>query len=105
MEQLRGIAEGRAPLTGRVARTVLDLVRELAPHSPESAAGPSRLHLTEREQDVLRCLVRGRSYGHAAEDLGVSLDTVRSHVKSVYKKLQVHSVADAVRRALKEDLV
>lgn len=104
-EQLEGIAEGRAPLTGRVARTVLDLVRGLSPDAAGSAAGPTRLELTEREQDVLRCLVRGRTYSGAAEDLGISHDTVRSHVKSVYKKLQVHSVAEAVRRAVKEDLV
>ncbi len=104
-EQLQGIAEGRAPLTGRVARTVLELVRGLS--SPPSAAtsGPRRLELTEREQDVLRCLVRGRTYRQAADDLGISHDTVRSHVKSVYKKLQVHSIAEAVHRAVREDLV
>jgi DNA-binding NarL/FixJ family response regulator len=51
------------------------------------------LSLTPREQEVLRCLVRGMTYGGAASELDVSLDTVRSHVRSIYAKLQVHTVA------------
>lgn len=104
-EQLRGIADGSSPLTGRVARTVLELVRGLSARPAGGGAGPTRLELTEREQDVLRCLMRGRTYRQAADDLGISHDTVRSHVKAVYKKLQVHSVAEAVSRAVREDLV
>ncbi len=107
LAQLRGVTSGGSPLTPGVARTVLDLLRTMQPDSGGPAASPARarLDLSEREQDVLRELVRGRSYSQVADNLGVSLNTVRTHVRAVYKKLQVHSVADAVRRAVRENLV
>jgi DNA-binding CsgD family transcriptional regulator len=61
--------------------------------------------LTERERDVLGCLVRGMSYKAVARTLDISIDTVRSHIRGVYRKLQVHSVAEAVSRALKSGIV
>ncbi len=100
--QLRAIAGGGAPLTADVARTLLSLVRDGLPPSPTS--GGAAFNLTAREKDVLRCLVRGLSYGDAATSLGVSLDTVRTHVRGIYQKLQVHSVAQAVARAVREGL-
>ena len=104
LSQLRMIASGGAPLTAGVARTVLALLRaQGAKGAPRGA--PARLDLTEREQEVLQCLVRGMSYKQAAEHLGISLDTVRTHIRAVYKKLQVHSVAEAVARAVREKLV
>jgi DNA-binding NarL/FixJ family response regulator len=100
--QLRSIADGGAPMTAGVARTVLELVRR---GGAAANASPNRLDLTDREQDVLRCLVRGRSYKQAADELAISLDTVRTHIRALYKKLQVHSVAAAVTRAIREGLV
>jgi DNA-binding CsgD family transcriptional regulator len=61
--------------------------------------------LTEREQDVLRCLVNGCSDQETADELGITIHTVRHYIRGVYKKLQVHSVADAVRRAVRERLI
>jgi DNA-binding NarL/FixJ family response regulator len=104
LSQLRGIAAGGVPLTSRVARTVLDLLRA-NPAAQGAGAQPDRLNLTDREQEVLQCLVRGLAYKQAADTLGVSLDTVRTHVRAVYRKLQVHSVAEAVSRAIRDRLV
>ncbi len=105
IRQVRQVAEGGAPLTSGVARTVLSLLRQnhepVTPRKTRSAA----LTLTEREQEVLRCLVNGRTYKGVAEDLGISIDTVRSHVKRLYRKLQVHSVAEAVTKAIRERMV
>ncbi|NIP61108.1 MAG: response regulator [Gemmatimonadetes bacterium] len=103
LEELRSVVAGGAPLSGGVARTVLNLLRHLR-DEPEPRS-PSRLDLTPREQEVLRCLVRGMSYKRVARELDISLDTVRSHVRSVYSKLQVHSVSQAVSRAIREGLV
>lgn len=103
LEQVRTVVSGGSPLTPAIARTVLDLLRRFGPAS--GLAAPSRLALTEREQDVLRCLVRGMAYKTTAATLGISLDTVRAHVRSIYRKLQVHSVAQAVSRALRDGLV
>ncbi|MDH3628905.1 MAG: response regulator transcription factor [Acidobacteriota bacterium] len=101
--QLRSVVDGGAPLTPAVASTVLGLLRT----GSTAAVGspPTRLNLTEREQQVLRCLVDGRKYKEAAEQLGIGIETVRSHVRAVYGKLQVHSVAAAVREAIRRGLV
>jgi DNA-binding CsgD family transcriptional regulator len=49
--------------------------------------------------------VKGLAYKQTADYLGVSTDTVRTHVRGVYRKLQVHSVAEAVARAIREKIV
>lgn len=106
VDGFRAVAEGGSPLTPNVARSVLELVREShRGESPGDARRPTRLDLTEREQQILRALVEGLSYKQAADVLGIHIGTVRTHVTSVYRKLQVHSVAEAVSRALRERLV
>lgn len=99
---LRAALQGGAPLTPDVARSVLDQVRA---SSGDPARPPTRHDLTEREQEVLRELVQGHSYQQVADRLGVSLGTVRTHVRAVYRKLQVHSVGEAIQRALRDRLV
>jgi RNA polymerase sigma factor (sigma-70 family) len=108
LEQLRSVAFGGAPLTSRVARTVLDILRSETRGSAarRRRVGPAvaGLDLTDREREVLRCLVDGLSYKEVAAELGITTGTVRSHIKSVYRKLQVHNVAEAVSRAIRERL-
>jgi DNA-binding NarL/FixJ family response regulator len=104
--QLRAVLAGGSPLSAGVAKTVLDVVRQVNGRtSPRSQGTPETVQLTDRELEVLACLVRGMSYKAAARALGISIDTVRSHIRGVYGKLQVHSVAEAVSRALREGLV
>ncbi len=107
LSQLRMINSGGAPLTAGVARTVLDLLRAKRTVSRESSKPASAvlLDLTEREHDVLQCLVRGMAYKQVADHLDISIDTVRTHIRSIYNKLQVHSVSEAVVRAIREKLV
>ena len=103
--ELRDVMQGGSPLSAGVASTVLGLLRREAAGRGQWRGGEARLGLTDREQDVLRCLVEGMQYKTVADHLEISLDTVRSHVRSVYGKLQVHSVAEAVSRAIRERLV
>jgi DNA-binding NarL/FixJ family response regulator len=103
LDGLRAVADGGSPLTPEVASKVLDIVRSEVPHP--AGPPPSRLTLTEREQEVLRALVDGLSYKQTADLLGIGLGTVRSHVVAIYRKLQVHSVAEAVSHALRRRLV
>jgi len=58
------------------------------------------IRLTSRETDVLQMLAIGRTYEQVSEELGVSANTVASHVKNIYRKLEVHSARAAVWRAL-----
>jgi DNA-binding NarL/FixJ family response regulator len=105
---LRSVTDGGAPMSPSVAATLLEFVRRDALRDGDAASGslrPSRLDLTDRESDVLRRLVAGRTYARAAEDLGVSESTIRTHVRAIYRKLQVHSVAAAVRKAVEAGLV
>jgi DNA-binding CsgD family transcriptional regulator len=58
------------------------------------------IRLTSREAEVLQLLARGRTYLQISDRLGMSVHTVQSHVKNVYRKLDVHSARAAVWRAM-----
>lgn len=98
-ESLHVILDGGAPLTAGVARTVLDLLRD------KKVARHTGAPLSPREQQVLAGFVAGKSYKEVASELAISIDTVRTYVRTLYKKLQVHSVAAAVTHALRLDLI
>ena len=61
--------------------------------------------LTEKEKQVLQALVDGSSYKMIALQLGISLDTVRFHIRNIYTKLHVNSATEAVALALRNRLV
>lgn len=105
LDQARVVLAGGGSLTPGVARTLLELVRNPLPRPRGAASAPGRMDLTDREQEVLRALVQGLAYKQIASNLGIAIDTVRSHVKHIYRKLQVHGVAEAVGRAIREKLV
>ena len=58
------------------------------------------VRLTEREAEVLRLIARGCTYAQVAERLGMSANTVGTHIKNAYRKLDVHTAAAAVMRAI-----
>jgi ATP/maltotriose-dependent transcriptional regulator MalT len=62
-------------------------------------------YLTAREVDVLRLLARGHTYSRVSDELGVSLHTVASHAKNIYRKFEVHTARAAVWRALELGLL
>jgi DNA-binding NarL/FixJ family response regulator len=98
-EHLHGILDGGAPLSSGVARTVLDLLRD------RKVARYAGRPLSPREHDVLAGFVAGKAYKTIAADLDITIDTVRTYVRTLYKKLQVNSVAAAVSRALRDGIV
>lgn len=100
---LRAIVDGGAALTPAVARHVLEQVRVSDTTAAElRVVNPS---LTDREQEVLECLVDGLTYAETADRLGIAFETVRTHVRHVYRKLQVRNAKEAVRRAVRERLI
>lgn len=70
------------------------------PGQQRSLASGTTARLTSRETDVLQMLAIGNTYEQVGDRLGVSLNTVGSHVKNIYRKLEVHSARAAVWRAL-----
>jgi LuxR family transcriptional regulator, maltose regulon positive regulatory protein len=57
-------------------------------------------HLTPQESEILRLIASGCTYARAADRLGVSLNTIATHIKNTYRKLGVRSGAAAVMRAV-----
>ncbi|MGV3532971.1 MAG: response regulator transcription factor, partial [Chthoniobacteraceae bacterium] len=62
--------------------------------------GPGLDALSEREREVLELLGQGSMYKEIASQLGISIDTVRSHVRKIYEKLHVRSKTEAVLKYL-----
>jgi DNA-binding NarL/FixJ family response regulator len=99
LESLQEAVAGGAPMSPEVASRVIALFREI--HPPARAD----YHLTPHETRLLKLFVEGHNYKTAAAELGVSINTVNFHVRSVYDKLQVHSRSEAVAKALLNRLV
>lgn len=91
IELLRGIADGRPPLSPAVARKMLGYF--------QPPAQQENTPLTKRESDVLRCIAKGLSLPESARLLNISAHTVSGYVKEIYKKLNVSSRAEAALTA------
>jgi len=61
--------------------------------------------LTPYELRVLKLLAEGNSYSTAAGRLGISVNTIRFHIRNIYEKLHVHSKSEAVAKALRNRLI
>ncbi len=92
------LLNGGSPISPSIARHIL---RRLD-HSTAPAGGSE---LTPREKAVLGCFARGASYAETAVELGVTQHTIETHVKSIYRKLEVNSRAAAVFTALQRGLI
>jgi NarL family two-component system response regulator LiaR len=91
---LRGVARGGAFYPRDVQAEVLESLR--ADAAAPYASGPLT-RLTERERDVLHALADGRGNREVGEHLGMSYNTVRTHINEIFRKLGVHTRLDAVR--------
>ncbi len=103
LEGIRQVQDGLAPISPAVARHLLDRVRARA--ATRAVPGAPDVNLTQRESEVLSYLVGGHSYASIATALGIRPGTVHTHVKNVYRKLEVASKAEAVAVAIRQGLV
>jgi DNA-binding NarL/FixJ family response regulator len=99
LEAIAEVQAGGAPLSPGIARRVLRMFSKVVPPREEST------RLSPREQELLQLFVDGHSYKTAAKELGLSIDTVRFHIRHVYEKLHVHSKSEAVVLALRKGLL
>jgi DNA-binding NarL/FixJ family response regulator len=97
-EGIRVTLEGGAPISAAAAVYLLDRLR--TPPAVEVVAEEDS-GLTPREVELLELFAKGQSYKDAARVLGISPLTVGNHVKSIYRKLAVHSRGEAVYEAIK----
>lgn len=103
VDALNELKKGGAPMSGCIARKMLEYVR--VSREDEKKSGQEMFELTAREMEILELIVEDLTEHHIADQLYISPHTVRSHIKNIYKKLQVHSRASAVRIALQNNLI
>lgn len=96
LHALREVERGGAPMSTPVARRVVSFFND---HQSPLAA------LSRREKEVLNLLCEGQNYKDIARALFVSPNTVRFHLKNIYKKLRVHSRHEAVIKATRMGMV
>jgi DNA-binding NarL/FixJ family response regulator len=102
---LRDLAHGGAPLSSQAARVLLQHVG-LGRAAGGGVAAPSLMPpLTPKERAVLELLATGGGYSAIAVELGIQLNTVRSHIRSLYDKLGVENRAEAVNLAWNSGLL
>lgn len=97
VEQLKGIAEGQPPLSPAIARRLLTHFQGMKPDDD--------VHLTPRETEVLRLVGKGIRLADIGDMLGISRHTAADYVKSIYRKLNISSRAEAAVEAMKRGLL
>ena len=95
LEAILDVHSGGSPMTPQLARRVVQFF------SPSSAEGSPVSKLTPGEREFLDQLANGYAYKEIADRMKISIDTVRSYVRTVYEKLHVHSRTEAVVKYLR----
>jgi len=93
---IRDAYRGGSPMTPQIARKVIRSLQN---------TGESESKLTERELQILRQLSTGNSYKTIGEEIHLSVDGVRYHIRNIYQKLQVNNRSEAIAKGLKNRLI
>jgi len=101
IEALREAYKGGSPMTPSVARKVISSFQK---KSLKSFTG-EKIELTEREEQILKLMSKGKSYTEIGNEIFLSLDGVTYHIRHIYEKLQVHNRAEAVAEGLKKKII
>ena len=94
IDSIREVASGGVPMSAPIARMVVRSLRLVDPSDAQS-------QLTTREREVLDALARGLAYKQIADELDISMGTIRTHIERIYEKLHVHNRTDAVVKYLR----
>ncbi len=100
---VRHLRTGGAPLSPMVARQLLNKLQAKPADSKLQVGNGTKL--TKREHDILQMIAKGFSYAETSQICGVASATVHSHLKSIYRKLEVHSKTEAVYEARRRSLI
>ena len=96
LEAIREVRDGGSPMSSSIARKVVAYFNEMG------AAKSSTAALTPRELQVLELLAKGMAYKNIADELSLSIETIRMNVKHIYTKLHVHSRGEAAAKYLQQ---
>lgn len=92
IEAVQQVHAGGAPMSLQIARKVINHFHQISKPATEVS------QLTSREQEILKLLAKGYLYKEIADQLSISMSTVRTHVSAVYDKLHVHSRTEAAMK-------
>jgi len=92
------LLQGGSPMSPQIARKVINYFNQEAPKKEAQS------DLTPREQEIVVGLVDGLSYKMIADRMNISIDTVRAHIRNIYKKLHVNSKAEVIAKSLKGEI-
>jgi DNA-binding NarL/FixJ family response regulator len=95
LQAIRDVHAGGSPMSNSIARKVVASFQEA------NGAGGKQNLLTPREQAVLDCLAQGLAYKQIGDKLGISINTIRAHLRHIYEKLHVQSRTEAVAKYLR----
>jgi DNA-binding NarL/FixJ family response regulator len=95
LEAIREVHQGGSPMSSSIARKVVASFQMVEPGSGD------RPHLSPREDTVLDHLAKGLTYKQIAEELDISIDTVRTYLRRIYEKLHVQSRTEAIAKYLR----
>lgn len=101
IDAIREVYEGGSPMSSRIARQVITSFQTFQ----DARTVDSQYNLSPRELEVLKHLAEGSNYQEIADELFISVDTVRHHIRNIYKKLQVHSQSEAVAKAIRKKII
>lgn len=97
-ESIQNLVEGGAPMSPQIARKVIEHFNKPVKEQKIES------NLTSREQDIVNGLVDGLSYKMIADRFDISIDTVRAHIRNIYKKLHVNSKAQVIAKSLRGEI-
>jgi DNA-binding NarL/FixJ family response regulator len=100
IDAIHEVRHGGAPMSPGIAKLVILQLQQQSPN-----VSTNTYQLTAREKEILGSLSKGNSYKLIAAQFEISIDTVRTHIKHIYDKLQVRSQTEAVSKAIHERLV
>lgn len=101
LEAIKEVFEGGSPMSSMIARQVITVFQKNAAVNNI----PEDYGLSDREKQVLNKLSEGDNYQQIADSLFISVDTVRHHIRNIYKKLHVHSQSEAVAKAIRKGVI
>jgi len=96
LDAVEAVHKGESPMNGMMAAKVLDYFQHQ--HQQQKYKKPDESNLTEREKEILQLLMKGNSYKEIAGTLFISVETLNSHIKNIYRKLNVHSRSELAAR-------
>lgn len=98
IEAIRELSQGGSPMSAQIARRVVETFQR----TPSSAGEPPA-RLSPRENEIIRLLAKGFLYKEIADQLHLSVETVRTHIHNTYEKLHVRTRTEAVMKMFGRD--